>query len=122
MRPALCSDETEDGKGKRRRPQRSIDSTEVSAVGSLRTYSGSLIDESALGSQYRDASLETLGQQGIRLYREKKSASPNQHDNDHDDQDKYKCSSSNEHDSFLSLDGLSGVEVPALGSESTLAR
>jgi hypothetical protein len=92
--------------------KRCMDSTKVSRVGSLRTFSGSLIDESALGSQYRDASLETLGQQGIRLYREKKSASPNQHDNDHDDQDKYKCASSNEHDSFLSLGGLSGVGVP----------
>ena len=92
-----------------------MDSTEASGVGSPRTMSGWLIDESALGAQHRDASLKTLGQQGIRLYREKKSASPNQHDNDHDDEDKYKCSSSNEHDSFLSLVGLSGVGVPPWG-------
>ena len=89
-------------------------------VRALRTFSGSLIDESALGSQYRDASLETLGQQGIRLYREKKSASPNQHDNDHDDQDKYKCSSSNEHGYFfLSLGGCR-VSESAVRAGSTL--
>jgi len=79
------------------------------------------IDECALGSKSKDAILEDPCPARASRFVARESVSPYQHDNHHDDQDKYKCSSSNEHEPFPFFRWMLGVGVPPWGLKARWA-